>query len=79
MRLVSQTASGVSTVAELEQKQKSRVGRVGVAISPLRPGGKAQFGDEILDVMSQGEMIDRGQRVRIVGHSGTEAVVEAVG
>ena len=78
-KLVSQTASGVSTVAELEQKQKSRVGRVGVAISPLRPGGKAQFGEEILDVMTQGEMIDRGQRVRIVGHSGTEAVVEAVG
>src|SRR5437588_61362 len=65
------------TVAELEQKQKSRIGQVGVAISSLRPGGKAQFGDEILDVISQGDMIDKGQRVKIIGHSSTEAVVEA--
>ena len=77
-KLVSQTASGVTTVLELEQKQESRIGQVGVAVSSLRPGGKAQFGDEILDVISQGELIARGQRVRIVGHSGTEAVVEAI-
>ncbi|HZI31543.1 MAG TPA: NfeD family protein, partial [Candidatus Binatia bacterium] len=75
-RLVSNTASGVSTVAKLEQKQSARVGQMGVAISSLRPGGKAQFGDEVLDVISQGEMIDRGRRVKIIGHSGTEAVVE---
>ncbi|HXT41369.1 MAG TPA: NfeD family protein, partial [Candidatus Angelobacter sp.] len=76
-KLVSNTASGMSTVAKLEQKQSARVGQLGVAISSLRPGGKAQFGDEVLDVISQGEMIDRGQRVKIIGHSGTEAVVEA--
>jgi membrane-bound serine protease (ClpP class) len=75
--LVSKTASGMVTVTELGQKQESRIGRTGVAVSPLRPGGKAQFGDEVLDVISQGEMIDSGRRVRIIGHSGTEAVVEA--
>ena len=78
-KLVSQTRSGESTVAEREQKQESRIGRVGVAVSPLRPGGKAQFGDEILDVISQGEMIEHGRRVKIVGHSGAEAVVEPAG
>ncbi|PYK97439.1 MAG: hypothetical protein DME19_16395 [Verrucomicrobia bacterium] len=77
-KLVSQTASGVSTVADLEQKQQLRIGQTGVAVSPLRPGGKAQFGEQILDVISQGEMIDKGRRVKIIGHSGTEAVVEAV-
>src|SRR5437660_1860916 len=40
-KLVSQTASGVNTVAKLEREQKSRLGQVGVAISVLRPGGKA--------------------------------------
>src|SRR6266480_3700686 len=69
-KLVSRTVSGTSTVAELEQKRKMRVGLTGVAVSSLRPGGKAQFGDEILDVITQGEMIDKGQRVKIVGHSG---------
>jgi membrane-bound serine protease (ClpP class) len=78
-KLVSQAASGVTTEAKLEQRHISRLGQVGVAISPLRPGGKAQFGNEILDVISQGDLIDKGQRVKIIGHSGTEAVVEAEG
>jgi membrane-bound serine protease (ClpP class) len=77
-KLVSRTASGVGTVVELEQRQASRVGLVGIAISPLRPGGKAQFGNAILDVMTQGEMIEKGQRVQIIGYSGTDAIVESV-
>lgn len=77
-RLVSTTASGeVSTVAA-EVVRASRVGQVGVAISQLRPGGKAQFGDDIVDVMTQGELLAKGTRVRIIRHSATEAVVEPV-
>ncbi len=76
-RLVSQGASGVTTVAARATSQSSKLGEVGVAISPLRPGGKAQFGAEILDVITQGEMIARGSKVKILGFSGHEAVVEA--
>jgi len=54
------------------------VGRDGVALSPLRPGGKAQFGDDVLDVITQGELLEAGTRVRILSHSGHEAVVEPV-
>src|SRR5581483_9757143 len=74
--LVSQSASGVTSVMEQQQEQASRVGQTGVAISNLRPGGKAQFGEQILDVITQGELIAKGQSVRIIRHSGTEAVVE---
>ena len=77
-KLVSQTASGMGTVTKLEQTQEARLGREGVAVSALRPGGKARFGDEILDVISEGEMIESGRRVRIIGHSGSEAVVEQI-
>lgn len=77
--LVSQSASGVSSVTQQEQKQASRIGQVGTAISALRPGGKAQFGDDVIDVISQGDMIAKGQKVRIIGHSATEAIVEVVG
>jgi membrane-bound serine protease (ClpP class) len=76
--LVSQTASGVGSDIRLAQKQTSREGQIGVAISALRPGGKAQFGDEIVDVMTQGDLIPKGQKVKIIGHSGTEAIVETV-
>jgi membrane-bound serine protease (ClpP class) len=75
--LVSQTASGVQSDIQQEQRHASHAGQIGVAISALRPGGKAQFGDEIIDVISQGDLIAKGQKVKIVGHSGTEAVVEA--
>jgi len=78
-KLVSRTVSGVTTEAKIGQQQMSRLGQVGVAISVLRPGGKAQFGNEILDVISQGELIEKGQRVKIVGYSGAEAVVEGEG
>src|SRR2546426_4398790 len=78
-KLVSQAASGVITGARLERQQTSRLGQVGVAILEVRPGGKAPFGNEILDVISQGQFIDKGRRVKIIGHRGTEAVVEGDG
>lgn len=78
LTLVSQTASGVSSVAEQEARQETRVGQVGVALSPLHPGGKARFGDQILDVLTQGQMIEKGRTVRIIGHTGPEALVEEV-
>jgi membrane-bound serine protease (ClpP class) len=74
--VISQSASGVKSEAALEHRKKSLLGQEGVAISALRPGGKGQFGEEILDVISQGEMIPKGARIRIIRYSGTEAVVE---
>lgn len=76
--VVSQSASGMRTEASLEAQQASRKGQIGVAISALRPGGKAQLGEEIIDVISQGEMLPKGTRVRVIGSSGAEAIVEAV-
>jgi membrane-bound serine protease (ClpP class) len=76
--VVSSSASGVkSEQAQAEQRQ-SRQGQIGIAVSMLRPGGKARFGDDLLDVISQGEVVPKGTRVRITGYSGPEAVVEVV-
>jgi len=75
-KLVSQTASGVSSVAAQQAHLEARIGQVGAAISQLYPGGKAQFGDQSLDVLTQGEMIERGRPVKIIGHTGPDAVVE---
>lgn len=75
---VSHSASGMQTEVAIEAQQKSRKGQIGVAVSALRPGGKARFGEELLDVIAQGEMLDKGTRVRIIGSSGSESIVEAV-
>lgn len=76
--LVSQEASGVASVVQREAAATSRVGLEGVAISALHPGGKAQFGEEVLDVTTQGEMIEAGAPVRIIRHSLGESVVEQI-
>lgn len=76
--VISQSASGVKTEAALEEQRKSRKGQMGVTVSALRPGGKAQFGDDVLDVISQGEMVPKGTPVRIIGYSGAEALIEVV-
>jgi membrane-bound serine protease (ClpP class) len=76
--VVSHSASGVKSEAAQEQLRTALRGQTGVAISALRPGGKAQFGNQILDVISQGDMVPKGAKVRIIGYSGTEALVEVV-
>ncbi len=76
--LASETASGVAADQEIHAEQQSRLGLVGETISPLRPGGKARFGDRILSAVSEGDMLDAGVRVRIIGNSGLDAVVELV-
>lgn len=78
-KLVSQTASGVETESLLEKRQAARMGRVGTAVSALHPGGKAQFGEEIVDVVTQGEMIAKGVPVRVIGFTAGDPVVEAAG
>jgi membrane-bound serine protease (ClpP class) len=75
-RLVAIGASGSGSDLKVAQQQKSRLGEIGTTISPLRPGGKAQFGETILDVISQGEMIPRSTKVRVIGFSGSDAIVE---
>lgn len=77
-RVVSQGVSGMTSVVAIEERKQSRIGETGEAVSQLRPSGKARFGEEILDVISTGEIIDAGQTVKIVRHSGSDPVVEAV-
>ncbi|MHB8519364.1 MAG: NfeD family protein [Limisphaerales bacterium] len=78
-RMVSQSASGIQTDSLQRRQQTAHLGRIGVTVSVLRPSGKAQFGDEILDVISQGELVGKGRPVRVIGDSGAAAVVEAIG
>lgn len=74
--LVTQSVSGGPTPAEQAKVEAAQLGLEGVALSTLRPGGKARFGDRILDVVTQGELIERGTCVRVVAHNGSEAIVE---
>jgi membrane-bound serine protease (ClpP class) len=50
-------------------------GESGVAESFLRPAGIARFGSRRIDVMSEGDFIDRGEKVIIVRVEGNRVIV----
>ena len=52
---------------------------VGVATSPLRPSGSAEFDGRPVHVVTTGGMIARGERVRVVRVTGNRIVVEPAG
>jgi membrane-bound serine protease (ClpP class) len=56
----------------------AEVGDWGVALSPLRPAGKARFGDQYLDVITDGAFVDAGRPVRITEICGPRIVVQDV-
>jgi membrane-bound serine protease (ClpP class) len=50
-------------------------GKLGVAESDLRPVGVARFGDERIDVVTEGEYVPRGQPLEVVHVEGARIVV----
>ncbi len=50
-------------------------GDVGVALSILRPAGRAEFGSVIVDVLTEGEFLDAGTALRIIEVTGSRVVV----
>jgi membrane-bound serine protease (ClpP class) len=53
-------------------------GKLGVAESDLRPVGVARFGDERVDVVTEGEYVPRGQPLEVVHVEGARIVVRVV-
>ncbi len=51
------------------------IGELGYAESPLRPGGRARFGDLLVDVLTEGEYVEPRTPVRVVSRSGLRVVV----
>ena len=51
------------------------LGQEGIATTQLMLSGKARFGDELVDVVSAGEAIDRGTPITVVEVSGNRVVV----
>lgn len=72
---VAAGASISTSSAGGEAKQESYVGREGVATTDLVPSGKGMFEGKLLDIVSEGEFIERGDNLRITRHEGSRIVV----
>jgi membrane-bound serine protease (ClpP class) len=68
------TVPGPATDAYTQLKPGQR----GVATSPLRPAGTAQFGERWIDVVSDGGFIERNSTVEIIRVEGMRAVVKSI-
>lgn len=62
----------------LSQTGMQLLGAIGVAATPLRPSGKAQFGEEFLDVIAEGDYVAPGGRVQVIEIEGSRIVVKEV-
>jgi membrane-bound ClpP family serine protease len=52
------------------------VGQQGTTTTPLTPSGKARFGDEVVDVITDGIAVPRGAQVVVVDAVGNRVVVD---
>jgi len=57
---------------------KVLLGTTGVAETNLRPSGKGRFGDRLVDVVTEGDMVERGKPITIVEVQGSRVVVKRV-
>ena len=50
-------------------------GKSGLAVTNLMPAGKARIGGQLLDVISEGRLIEKGKKISVVEVSGNRIVV----
>ncbi len=60
----------------IERAESSLIGRRGEALTPLRPAGTAMFGNDVLDVVSDGEYLAKGAAVEVTTVEGSRVVVK---
>ncbi len=53
-------------------------GTHGIALTTLRPSGKARFADDVVDVVTDGEFVAAEQAVAVVSSDGMRIVVKAI-
>ncbi|MFN4258091.1 MAG: NfeD family protein [Gemmataceae bacterium] len=54
------------------------LGAIGVAATTLRPAGMARFGDNYVDVVTEGSFVSAGARVQVIEIEGNRIVVKEV-
>ncbi len=60
-------------------ESKLKAGDLGRALTDLRPTGKVQFGDEILEALTEGEFIESGAELVIIRSEGSKIFVKRKG
>jgi membrane-bound serine protease (ClpP class) len=65
----------VDSHADSHEAGEVKVGELGTAATFLRPAGKARFGERDIDVVTEGNFIEKGTKVKILDIKGSRVVV----
>src|SRR5690606_27993607 len=68
------TPSGPNAIS-IASDYLNLTGAVGTAMSDLRPAGVARFGDDRVDVVSEGDFIPAGSTIRVLRTAGNRVTV----
>ncbi len=72
LRAATNTTEGYSASTG---EAKALLGATGVAETNLRPSGKGRFGEKLVDVVTEGDLVEKGKRITIVEVQGSRVVV----
>jgi membrane-bound serine protease (ClpP class) len=75
-KLVLQSATLRQEGFSSSQDTTSLVGRPGTTETPLRPSGRARFGNDLLNVVTRGDFIEAGEEIVIAEGHGNRIIVE---
>lgn len=78
-RLSPEIAGTTTTKNSVLERDSALIGREGVAVTVLRPAGRAQIDEEFVDVVSEGPFISTGRRIEVVAVVGNRVVVREIG
>jgi membrane-bound serine protease (ClpP class) len=66
----------INATAPSEQADELKVGDEGIAITKLRPAGRAKFQNAFVDVITEGDLIEKDGNVKVVRIEGNKVVVK---
>lgn len=69
------TAESVTPYVEEERMLEGMVGHFGTAETELCPSGVCRIDGQRLDCLSDGMLVERGMRIKVVGHRGPYPIV----
>jgi membrane-bound serine protease (ClpP class) len=67
-----------SSVGELGVAKPELLNGTGTALTQLRPSGTANINGQRVDVVTEGDLIERGTRIKVVAVEGARIVVRAI-
>ena len=68
----------IDLTAPPEKDGKLKIGDTGAALTKLRPAGRGKFNDAVVDIVAEGDLIEKGQKIKIIQIQGNRVVVRKI-